>query len=433
MVREAQVDVLVIGAGIAGLWTLARLRAAGFRACGLAVGPVGRGQTIWSQGIVHGGVKYALGGEATSASRALAEMPERWAACLRGAGEIDLSVLRRGPGRGVHDRQMLWTTGTLLSRLAGLAASQAIRTEVVRLDPAERPPALAAAPRGVSVYSVAEPVLPVRDLLRTLAGVLADSLVAAERIIAIDAGGRDGAARVRVRAEVAGSHVEWQAARVVLAAGAGVPGLLTLAGLGGGSDAAGVGMQRRPLHMGVARGPLPELCGHCLGSGSTPRLTITTPVDDRSPAGERTWLIGGQVAEEGVARGGREQAEAVRAELAACLPWIDLSAVRIATGRVDRAEARTADGRKPDGPVVESVGDGRLLVAWPTKLAFAPLLADRVLDAMTRSGVAPRVAAAAGADEEWPRPEVAEYPWDEAGAEWFGAGASLGVGGGAWR
>ena len=42
------------------------------------------------RGIVHGGLKYALGGKATAASRALAAMPARWRACLAGRGDIDL-------------------------------------------------------------------------------------------------------------------------------------------------------------------------------------------------------------------------------------------------------------------------------------------------------------------------------------------------------
>ena len=84
------VEVAIVGAGIAGLWlgNLLAQRGIAFAICEAeAVGGV---QTAASQGIVHGGLKYALGGEATSASRSLATMPARWRACLAGHGDADL-------------------------------------------------------------------------------------------------------------------------------------------------------------------------------------------------------------------------------------------------------------------------------------------------------------------------------------------------------
>src|SRR3546814_1445364 len=44
------VDVVILGAGIAGLWTYARLRRAGYDALLCAQGAIGGGQTIAAQG-----------------------------------------------------------------------------------------------------------------------------------------------------------------------------------------------------------------------------------------------------------------------------------------------------------------------------------------------------------------------------------------------
>ena len=44
---------------------------------------LGGEQTLASQGMIHGGLKYALGGTLTRSSEAIANMPERWRACRR--------------------------------------------------------------------------------------------------------------------------------------------------------------------------------------------------------------------------------------------------------------------------------------------------------------------------------------------------------------
>nr|MDQ2695656.1 FAD-dependent oxidoreductase [Pseudomonadota bacterium] len=85
-----EVDVLVIGGGIAGLWTLARLRQRGYGALLVEGAALGRGQTICSQGIIHGGTKFALQGEISGAAQAIGDMPDAWRRCLAGDGEVDL-------------------------------------------------------------------------------------------------------------------------------------------------------------------------------------------------------------------------------------------------------------------------------------------------------------------------------------------------------
>ena len=80
-VTEISVDVLLIGGGIAGLWTLARLQQAGYKSVLLESQKLGAGQTRYAQGIIHGGTKYALTGKLTASSEAVADMPARWRAC----------------------------------------------------------------------------------------------------------------------------------------------------------------------------------------------------------------------------------------------------------------------------------------------------------------------------------------------------------------
>ena len=373
-------DVVVRGAGVAGLWTARALARAGYSVVVVSRGAVGGGQTIASQGIIHGGIKYALTGTASAASKAIAGMPEVWAKCLRGEGEVDL--------RGVKvlsPRQYLWTTGSLGSKLVGVAASKAIRTAVRRVDAAERPEGLAGAGRGVDVYVVEEMVLEprsvVRELIRGLVIVREDEGNAADQQEATASGGK----RVSV----------W-------CAGNGNPAEMT---------------QKRGLHMVMVRSEgLPAVYGHCVGGdvlgADKPRVTITS---QRDAAGRMVWYVGGQVAETGVQRGREEQIEAAKRELAECVGWVDLGGAEWATLRVDRAERKSAGGVRPDVPVVERVvGAGRELAAWPTKLAFAPMLAGMVVEEVGRMGAKASGAVSNGRVDV----EVAALPWDAEDVVW---------------
>jgi hypothetical protein len=324
-------------------------------------------------------------------------MPEIWRDCLagRGSGEgagVDLSSVTP-----LAAQQHLWTTPGIASRIAGAVASKAIRTPVEKLEREAWPAALQGAPaRGISVYAVAEPVLPGADVAAAVARPHERAIVAIAGVEAIQRCGE----RAAVRAKGAdGTEFEFEAGVVVCAAGAGNEALAAMTGMG---DAAR--MQRRPLHMVMARAPrgaIPPLFGHCLGASTVPRLTITTA----EHAGSLVWYIGGGVAEEGVVREPFDQIAAAKDELALCLPWVDLSAARFATGRIDRAEGLTEGGRRPDAPVLHRRGP--IVIGWPTKLAFAPAFAARVLEMMPGRPARTLVELPA-----FPVPGPAPRPWE---------------------
>src|SRR3990167_10670739 len=94
MKKAVAADIVIFGGGIAGLWLLNRLRQAGFSVILLESGYLGGGQTHKAQGILHGGMKYALQGAFTRDAQAIADMPEIWKQCLQGKGEIDKPAWR---------------------------------------------------------------------------------------------------------------------------------------------------------------------------------------------------------------------------------------------------------------------------------------------------------------------------------------------------
>ncbi|WP_145189878.1 MULTISPECIES: NAD(P)/FAD-dependent oxidoreductase [unclassified Pseudomonas] len=381
-------DVLIVGAGVAGLWLNARLRRLGYSTVLVERSTLGGEQTIKSQGIIHGGTKYALHGALTGASEAIADMPRRWREAIAGSGELDLTHTRL-----LSDAHYLWSPGTLAGNLTSFFASKAVRGRVDQVKGEQLPPALQAQGFKGKVYRLAELVIDVPSLLANLAQLAGDSLLAGERVEPL----REGDALVGLRVD----GREIRAQRIVLSAGAGTRDLLQALGLEQPA------MQTRSLHMVLAKGPnLKPLYAHCLGGGPKPRVTVTThPAAD----GQWVWYLGGDLAEaDGVAREPAAQIAAAQKEVASLLPWIDQSQVRWATLRVDRAEPAQSGLVRPDNAFLAE--QQRLLVGWPTKLALAPDFSDRVLASLERDGIHP----AAKPDlSGLPRPSVGVPAWEQ--------------------
>lgn len=389
MSQALSTDILIVGGGIAGLWLNARLRRLGYATLLVENDRLGGGQSVKSQGIIHGGTKYALGGALTGSSEAIADMPRRWREALAGDGELDLRGVRL-----LSDAHYLWSPGTLAGNLTSFLASKAMRGRVDAVKGDALPPALQHPKFRGKVYRLAELVLDVPSLIGRLAELAGDSLLAGERIEALREGGELAGLRVDGR--------EIRARRVVLCAGPGNAGLLATLGVEQPQQ------QLRPLHMVLVKAPtLKPLYAHCLGGGPKPRITITThPADD----GQWVWYLGGDLAEaEGVARDEAAQIRAAQKELGELLPWVDLSAAEWHTLRVDRAEPAQSGLVRPDNAFLSE--QGSLLVGWPTKLALAPDLADRVIAVLERDGVRPGTPAVL---PELPHPPVAMPLWDEA-------------------
>lgn len=381
-------DVLIVGAGVAGLWLNARLRKQGFSTIVVERESLGGGQSVKSQGIIHGGAKYALHGALTGASEAIADMPRRWREALAGDGELDLSGVRI-----LSQAHYLWSPGTLAGNLTSFFASKAVRGRVDQVKGEQLPPALQDPRFKGKVYRLAELVVDVPSLIERLANLAGDGLLAGQSIEPLF----DNNEWVGLRVDGRDIHAQ----RIVFSAGAGNAELLASAGISVPAQ------QLRPLHMVLVKGPsLKPLYAHCLGGGPKPRITVTT-----HPAanGEWVWYLGGDIAEaDGVAREPAEQIAVAQKELSNLLPWVDLSQAQWATLRVNRAEPAQSGLVRPDNAFLSD--QGRLLVGWPTKLALAPDFSDRVLQALEQDGIKP---AHAPALPELPRPPLGQTPWEQ--------------------
>ena len=404
--RSIPIDVLIFGGGVAGMWLLDELWRRNCRALLLENHSLGRGQTVGSQGIIHGGLKYMFSGQLTPAAKMVSEMPEIWRGALSGKIAPDLS------GTKVRSQSCyIWGTGSIKSRIFMAGSSVALRTAPEAVEKADWPAALRDVPG--KVLRVAEQVIDPVSMMTRLAELtrgFVGHVGAMPPVFERDGAGRVGNVVVRL---ASGEDLRIQPGTVVLSAGEGNAELRERLGLPVTT------MQRRPLHMLMVRGKLPELYGHCVG-GPRPRITVTTAVDS---AGRTVWQVGGQIAEDGVNRSRAELAQHAREELPECVPGLDLSGVEFSSYRVNRAEAATTTGQLPDD--VHIVQEGNVITAWPTKLALAPRLAERVIAKLFEYPGKAWTAAAPGGVRgslgiEVPMPPVARAPWETEG-EWIGA------------
>lgn len=395
-----RLDAVIFGGGAAGLWLLDRLSRDGHHVLLLEAHSLGAGQTVASQGIIHGGLKYTLSGLLTKSAKNVREMPQIWREALLGQTTPNLSQTRLRSGCCY-----LWQTDTLASRAGMLGARFGLHVKPESVAIEDRPAAL----EGVfgTVARLPEQVISPRSFVQDLATQYRD------RILQIDA--NDGlefrldspgeVTSIELTSPADGTLLELHPRQVIFTAGAGNARLRRLAGLS--SDV----MQRRPLHMVLVRGHLPELNGHCLDGAKT-RVTITSESDDD---GRLVWQVGGQIAEDGVKLDPQSLTERAKSELSIVLPGVDLNEVEWSTYSVDRAEGANATGTRPDS--VQVLCAGNVTTGWPTKLVLAPVLAHEIASRASSPYLAMEFDTTPFA--HWPRPEVALLPWAEQKRQWW--------------
>ena len=373
------VDAAIVGGGIAGLWALNVLRNQGYSAVLFESNQLGGDQTLASQGMIHGGLKYALSGVVSGASEAIADMPRRWRTCLSGGDEaahattavshpdtsplaqvnVDLRGLKL-----LSDKYYMFAAGQTLGRLTTFFASRALRGRISKVAKSQWPAAF----RGFdgTVYELNDFVVDTPALLQRLAnncqGCVLQHKLTPQNLKQTD----QGYSIVLSDTTVVTRH------------------LISCAGNGSGAlldalDIKDVSMQQRPLKQVVVKpAHNVDMYAHCLTriTGNEPRITITT----HQVAGQSVWYLGGQLATAGVGRSDAEQIEHARQEMEVCLPWLDWKGAEYEVLYVNRAEPKQESGLKPDEAYVAR--RGAFIQCFPTKLTLAPDMGDRLLALM---------------------------------------------------
>lgn len=372
-VQDIHVDIAIIGGGVAGLWLLNRVCNAGYNAVLFEQQALGSEQTIASQGMIHGGVKYTLGGALSGASESIADMPAHWRRCMNGEGDVDL--------RGtllLSDHFYMWSSQSAASRITTFLASKALRGRVDALKKNDYPPVFCNPAFKGSLYKLVDMVIDTPSLLAVLRKPYAD------RIFAVD-WQKTQLQKVGTGAATVFSNgnetVKINSQLTVLAAGKGNGELLQKL------DVKKPAMQLRPLQQVMVRHRHHHaLYAHCVGTDSKPRLTISS-----HRYGEYTvWYLGGQLAEEGVSLPPEILIKRAREELQALFSWLDWTDAEWATLPVDRAEPAQLGMARPDNAWLSACeGLPDCVVAWPTKLTLVPNLGNLLMEYLAQQKIVP--------------------------------------------
>ena len=112
--------------------------------------------------------------------------------------------------------------------------------------------------------------------------------------------------------------------------------------------------------------------------------------------------LGGEMAESGVLKTDKEQIEETKKILKKTLPWINLKIQKISILRIDRSETFFHNRRLEKPFIYKKLN---LIVGWPIKLAFAPLLAKKILEINSRNYQNYKIG-------QLQKISVGDYPWD---------------------
>ncbi len=386
---DIPLDCIIFGGGVAGLFTLDKCLSSGLRAVLLESKSLGTGQTIGSQGIIHGGLKYAITGGDSNSAIAIREMPLVWRRCLAGESSPDLTNVSLR-----SDYCYIWRTDSLRSKLGWIAAKLALRTRPIILDQDELPETF----HGINntVARLDEQVIEPRSLLEVLSHKLDHHLLQTVEG-GVEVSRLDDGWLVQLLHPQSGKPLDLCCKKIILAAGSGNQQLREVFGLEPGKT------QERPLQMVMARGDLPTINGHCIDGAKT-RVTITTTQDY---AGRAVWQIGGQLAEHGASQPSEELICYAAEELRAVLPNVQFEETEFTTYTTTRAEQKMRGNRPNDISILE---ENDVLTCWPTKLAFAPRLAEEVVNRIGNSVHDDEMDSKMFAT--WPSPTVALPPWE---------------------
>lgn len=403
MPQIVETDIVVLGGGIAGLWMLNRLRQQGFDAIVLEKSTLGGKQTLASQGIIHGGLKYALSGVLSPASSAIAGMPDRWRRCLAGEADMDLRKCNV-----LSADYYMWSTGGYRSRLKTFLGSKALRGRIDVLSASAYPNFFQGLSIAGALYKLTDFVVDTPSLIRVLAEPHLDRIFRVESSQLNARLDFDGKLNSLIIGQ-GDSAIQVKAQRFILSAGEGNAQLLEQFG------ASEPAMQTRPLHMLAVKlqHAVPAYL-HCIGDsfGMTPKLTITS---HPQPDGSFVWYIGGEIAESGVGRSSEEQINEGKRQLAQTFPWVDFTTASWFSFPINRAEPSLPNLQRPDTSYLHACD--KLIVTWPTKLTLTPDLGDALMHSLTEQNITPRnrennSASMTALAQICPTPEFGQAHWE---------------------
>ncbi len=384
-------QIIIVGAGIAGLWSFNVLKTKGYDVILLEKNAIGGLQSLASQGMIHGGQRYALQGALSSHSESISAMPGIWDQALKGEITPDLSSAKI-----LSSKQYMWSPGGLTANVTSFFASKAMNSRVDSL-PKEHWPEIFQAHKKFKgkIYQLDEVVLDIQSVAEAL------SRNYLEQILKIDH------LELNVKNEKLESLVITQGVQTLELT---ADQFIFTAGLGNEEIAAKLWpnkktTQRRPLKQILVDDIEYPLYAHCITIDPRPRVTVSA---HPKANGKFTWYLGGLVAVKHIEDSDEVAIDFAKQELKTLFPFINWDSKKWSTLLIDRAEPYTSNGFLPEGPAI--MEKSNTMLAWPTKLTFAPAITHKLLSALEKQKL---TSSNSSENLKLNSPQIGNYPWED--------------------
>ncbi len=385
-------QIIIVGAGIAGLWSFNVLRTKGYDVILLEKDTIGGVQSMASQGMIHGGQRYALQGVLNSHSESIAAMPGVWDQALKGEITPNLSSAKI-----LSSKQYMWSPGGLTSNVTSFFASKAMNSRVDSLDRADWPEIFKAhAKFKGKIYELDEVVLDIQSVASALSKDYLGQIIKIDQL------------QLNVKNEKLESVIitqgsedlELTADQFIFTAGLGNEDIASLLWPNKKTT------QRRPLKQVLVDDVEFPLYAHCITVDPRPRVTVSAHPKTN---GKYTWYLGGLVAVKHITDSDEQAIDFAKQELKTLFPFIDWDNKKWSTLLIDRAEPYTSNGFLPEGPAI--MEKENTMLAWPTKLTFAPAITNKLLNVLDKQNLPTK-----GTVEKLKlaSPKIGTYPWESA-------------------
>lgn len=410
--NQLHTDVAIVGGGIAGLMLQARLAKLGLSTLLLEQHTLGGEQTTKAQGIIHGGIKYALLGQITKAASSIADQPKLWSSYLTNTllANDQQNHLNLSKTKILSTHHDLWNNGDLKNKLKQIVMQKAFSShgEVLTHHDKNFPAVLNNKQFKGTVYKINETVIDVFSLLANLAELNADKIIKIDiSSLQLNFDSINTANKINSLSFTdQGKTLTVHAQQYIFTAGQNNQSILDLFPKNNLLPK----MQLRPLHMVMAKFPNAgnRLYGHYTGDGILPELTITT---HHTHDNQYVWYMGGKIAETGVNRNQAEQISQTKALIKNIFPWLDTTSWQWQSFIVNRAEPLQADGSRPDHAYFQNINNA--IISWPVKMALAPMLCNKLIDYLKSLNIQSKYSQLNITDYNLTTPQIAQPIWDE--------------------
>lgn len=373
-------DITIIGGGVAGLWTANVLKQMGFNCILIEKHSLGNYQTINSQGIIHGGVKYSLVGKISNATSNISKMTEAWDLSFSNKisnkpNLVDLSLTKINST--CHD---LCFPNSNFFKLSSFVTSKILssKCKIISKNDQDYQNSLNQLGYNGIVYRITEKVVDTKSLINNLSKNIENNIIQLDNY---EINYQDNQIN-NINFESKNQNYNIKSQLYIFTSGQNNQHIINF------SEHLPK-QQLRPLQMIFAKPDINiNLFAHFIGKDNKNNKPFATITTHKNINNENILYFGGQVAESEYIDTPKDiHINNLKKQIKTIFPKVNINNWQWDTIKINRAEASQEYNKMPDTSF--AIKQNNIILGWPTKLTFAPDFADRILNIIKESNINP--------------------------------------------